>query len=330
MDQTLEKIGRVIAREHIVDIKKKLRYAGFKINAERFVAINAMAGACASALAAIIFYFWLNNALYSLLAFAGAGITYYLFVSGIVGLFIDRRAKFVENVLPDALQLMASNIRSGVAPDEALLMSAKSEFGFLSKNIKTAGHKIATGIPIETALRTISEDIDSDVLDQTIKLIIEGIGSGGELASILEGTARDIKDNDILRKEIRSIIMLYGIFIFLAVAIISPILYSVSSELAMILSKLGQTLASGFLVEGSASTIPISTATQISSDFLLVFSYVNIIITAVFGSLMIGLINKGNEKYGLRYMPFVLGISIILFNVGMIVMKYFFGSIAIL
>jgi hypothetical protein len=83
-------------------------------------------------------------------------------------------------------------------------------------------------------------------------------------------------------------------------------------------------------VEGSTSVVPISTAAGISADFLLIFSYVNIIIIGVFGSLMVGLINKGNEKYGLRYMPFIVGLAILLFNIGKIVMKYFFGSIAIL
>jgi pilus assembly protein TadC len=329
MRNILEQIGRIIARDKIISVKTKLKYAGLKVNAEIFVAANFLGGIGVSILTALIFYVWLNSALYSLLAFAGAGITYYFFISGLIGLFADNRAKFVEKILPDALMLMSSNIRSGIAADEALLMSAKSEFGFLAKNIRVAGHKIATGIPIETALETISEDIDSDVLSQTVKLIIEGISSGGELGSILEGTARDIRDNEIIRKEIRAIIMLYGAFIFLAITIIAPILYSVSTELAGILSKLSQTLAAGFLVEGSTSVVPIAPS-DISSDFLIVFAYVNLIITGVFGSLMIALINKGNEKYGLRYIPFVVGLTLILFNIGRIAMKFFFGGIRIL
>lgn len=329
MNNLLEKIGRMIAHGNITTIEKKLKYAGLKFNAAKFVATSFFIGLGISVLTSLFFYMWLNSVVYSLLAFAGAATVSYFFITSLVGLFIDKRAKFAENVLPDALLIMSSNLKSGSSPDEALLQSAKTEFSFLATNIKTAGHKIATGIPIEEALKSISEDIDSDVLSQTIKLIIEGIASGGELASILEGIARDIKDNEIIRKEIRSIIFLYATFIFLAVAIISPVLYSVSTELSGILSKLSQTLASGFLVAGSNSVVPIS-PTNISSDFLLVFAYVNLIITAVFGSLMIALINKGNEKYGLRYIPFILGISLVLFNIGRIVMKYFFGSINIL
>ncbi|MDD5182460.1 MAG: type II secretion system F family protein [Candidatus Nanoarchaeia archaeon] len=329
MNDLLEKIGRMIARDNIVKIRAKLNYAGLKVNAESFVAITVMVGVLFSIAAAVIFYFWLKNPIYPALALIGAGVTFYFLMSGIIGLLVDNRAKFVEKTLPDALLLMASNLKSGVAPDEALILSAKSEFGFLAKNIKTAGHKIATGIPIEQALETISEDVDSEILNQTIGLIIEGISSGGELASILEGTARDIKDNEIIRKEIRAIIMLYATFIMMAVTFISPILYAVSTELAGILSSLSQTLAAGFLVEGSSSVVPIAAA-DISTDFLLVFAYVNIIITGVFGSMMIALINKGNEKYGLKYMPFIVGAAIILFNVGRLAMKYFFGSIRIL
>lgn len=329
MESLIRQFGRILARERLTTVQDKLKFAGVKADAAVFVAVNAIAGFIFSVIVSLALYLWLGNIWYALLGLAGAGIVYFFLVTGIVGLFIDQREKFVEKVLPDALLLMASNLRSGISPDESLVLSAKTEFGFLSTNIKKAGQKIATGIPIEAAFKSVSDGIDSNLLSQTIKLVIEGINSGGQLASILEGTARDIKDNEIIRKEIRSMIFLYATFIFLAVGIISPVLYSVSLELSSILSKLSTALASGFLVEGSSSTIPIA-ASNISTEFLLVFAYINMTITCVFGSLMMALINRGNEKYGLRYMPFVLGLAILLFNVGRIVMKLFFGGIRVL
>jgi hypothetical protein len=117
-------------------------------------------------------------------------------------------------------------------------------------------------------------------------------------------------------------------FIFIAIAIIAPVLYAVSTELASILSQLSKSIAGQFLTTKSP-TLQLAPSI-ISENFLLMFSYTNLIVTGVFGSLMIALINRGNEKFGLRYIPIVLGVSLALFYIGGLVMKAFFGGIKVL
>ena len=40
----------------------------------------------------------------------------------LITLAAERKAKFVESILPDVLQLMASNLRAGLTPDKAFLV----------------------------------------------------------------------------------------------------------------------------------------------------------------------------------------------------------------
>ncbi|MHA2065612.1 MAG: type II secretion system F family protein, partial [Candidatus Thorarchaeota archaeon] len=100
---------------------------------------------------------------------------------GFLLLAVEKRTKFVERVLPDALQLMAANIKSGFIPSRAMLLSARKEFGPLSEAIKKAGKEMLTGKSLEESITGISKSIRSEIVEVTTKLIIRGIRSGGQL-----------------------------------------------------------------------------------------------------------------------------------------------------
>src|SRR3990167_8745149 len=99
------------------------------------------------------------------------------------------RIKKIEDVFPDFLQLMASNLRAGMTIDRAMLLSARPEFAPLDSEILNVGKDITTGKSVESALLGMSKRIKSEKIDKTIFLIISGIRAGGNLAILLEQTA---------------------------------------------------------------------------------------------------------------------------------------------
>ena len=76
-------------------------------------------------------------------------------------LHIDQKASFIERILPDSMQLMASNLRAGFTTDRALLLSARPEFGPLQDELNTVGKEIATGKEMTLALIGMSNKIKS-------------------------------------------------------------------------------------------------------------------------------------------------------------------------
>jgi archaellum biogenesis protein FlaJ (TadC family) len=328
MGSSIKTFGKIIAGKQFGKLKERLIYAGITTDPSVWIGLSFIAGTIISLLVFGLVYFVTFDILISLGVLGLTVLSYVMAVNTTISMFDDQRSKFIENVLPDVLMLMAANLRSGISTDEALIYSARPEFGFFADKIKSAGEQIATGVPIKKAFKSIPEGINSDILKQTVELIIEGIESGGELASILDGTAMDIRDSAMIRKEMRTLIVVYAAFIFLAVALIAPILYAVSTQLAGILSKLSRTIAVQFLTDKSP-TLQLS-PTEVSQDFLTLFSLANLIIVGVFGSFMIAFITRGSERYGLRYVPIVLGISLGLFYVARIIMTALFGSIRVL
>jgi flagellar protein FlaJ len=245
-------------------------------------------------------------------------------------LSIDSKAKFVEGVLPDALQLMSSNIRAGLTTDRALLLAARPEFGPLAEEIKRVGRETMTGNSLSSALMKMNQRIKSENLSKTMDLIVNSIKSGGKLADLLDQTAGDLRDQQMVQKEISASVLLYVIFIFIAIGFAAPLLFSMSSFLVDILSsmnaKIGASMPSD-MEGGGMKGAPISlTSVSISHEFLLQYAVASLLVSSIFGSFIMGLILKGTAREGLRYAPILVFLSVGLYFLGNYIMDITFRS----
>ncbi len=246
------------------------------------------------------------------------------------GLFVftaDSRANYVEEILPDALQIISSNMRAGLTHDKAILTSARPEFGPLEKELRNAAKETLSGKPLEEALRNMTKKIKSKLLERTVYLLIEGMEKGGSITALLESIATDIRQVRILKREIKSYVMMYGIFIFFAACIGAPLLYSVSIFLVETMSRFGGGIELEELPQAQVK-LPLGTIkiSEISPEFLSLYSYLAIGITTFFGSLLIGLVQEGTEKAGLKFLPIFLPIGFGVFLISQIAIRAIFAG----
>ncbi|MDH3353203.1 MAG: type II secretion system F family protein [Nanoarchaeota archaeon] len=234
----------------------------------------------------------------------------YLALEFIVTLKKSDRIKKIEGVFPDFLQLVASNLRAGMTVDKAMLLSARPEFAPLDKEILQSGRDISTGKPVGMALRAMSKRIGSEKVNKTLLIILSGIRAGGNLAILLEETSRNMRQRGFVEKKAASQVLMYVIFIFLAVAIFAPGLFALSGVLVDTMTR----LMSGITVENLPQNIPIAfSEINISTTFVFYFSIAFIIVMDLMASLVLGLVSKGDEKEGLRYLPIMLILSLGIF-----------------
>jgi archaeal flagellar protein FlaJ len=237
----------------------------------------------------------------------------------------DAKAKFVEEILPDVLQLMSSNLRAGMTTDKALLLSARPEFGPFQDEINQIGKEITIGKDLGDALLGVNERINSERLKKTMTLIVSGLKSGGELASLLDQAAKNLRKQMLVDSKIRANVMMYVIFIFIAVCFGAPFLFGLSSFLVEVLT---QNLADIQMPETTMMDFPM-TFSEISIDigFVINFSLIFIATSAIFGSLIIGSISKGKEREGLKFLPILLALSIGIFLLLRFIIKNVLGGL---
>lgn len=296
-------------------ISSLLKYADFSITPEKYAGFSIVYSLCLASVIAILFFVLGFSLLLILASFFSTFFLFQAFLYSILILIAERRRKVVEEVLPDALQLMAANIRSGLTPDKALMLSARPEFGPLEVEIRKAAKRTISGETLENSLTKLSESINSKLLKRSVKLIIEGIKKGGELASLLEQTAEDIRHIKILLKEVSATVLMYIIFIFFAAGLAAPLLYSVSTYLVETMTRIGGLLPVTEVPVPGQIGLTIKKV-EIPVEFLRYYSLIAITITSIFGSLIIGLVKEGTEKAGIKFIPilFLLSLSIFLIS----------------
>ena len=220
------------------------------------------------------------------------------------------KIKKMENSFPDFLQLMASNLRAGMTIDRAMLLSSRPEFAPLDKEILNVGKDIATGKSIEGALIDMTKRVKSEKIKKTVLLVISGIRAGGNLAVLLEETSRNMRERYFVEKRAASSVLMYVIFIFLAVSVGAPILFSLSSVLVETLAGL---LAGMPEVESSMAVPFTLSGVSVSVVFIRYFSLVFMITIGALSSLVLGLVSKGEEREGLKYLVPILALGISIF-----------------
>jgi len=287
-------------------VERQLYFSGSKRDAKKFIRTTLIISIVISIAAGAMFR------RYMLYVSPVVFILMLGFFSLLLILSVDRRSRFVDEILPDALMLLSANIRAGYIPSRALILSARKEFGPLAEAIKRAGKEIMSGKSLDEGLREIPAAIKSDDLKRSIDLIIQGIRGGGQIVALLEENAKDIRRRQAIEKEIKANTMMYAIFIAFAGCLGAPGLYALSSYLTTTMSELGPDISMSGEISSKVSFIQLKGA-EISPDFLFQFCLAAILITTVFGGIILGLIGTGREKEGLKYAPLLSIVAIFVF-----------------
>ncbi len=237
------------------------------------------------------------------------GIIVTLFILTIkiyIDLKIYYRTRELESMLPDFLQVVSSNLKGGMPFENALWASIKPRFKILSNEMAEVSKKVMTGYEIRDALVEFSEKYDSQMLRRSVDLIISEIESGGNIARLIDKIVDNLKNIKVLKQDMAASALSYVLFISIIVICIAPLLFSLSYSLLVIISNFMGNVASA--TEG-VSALPMSLgAVNIDLGIYNNFSMTIITLISFFSSLIVSIVEKGDLKAGIKYIPlFTLG-----------------------
>lgn len=234
----------------------------------------------------------------------------------------DRRTKQVEQFLPDALQLIAANLRAGVTPYDAVKAASIDDFGVLGDAFKHVTDISAGNVSFADVLRHVTFTIESPALSRCMALFASSLKSGGHLAELLEGLALDITERRALKKELVTNTRTNTLFIVFTIVVGTPLLLAISIYFVDMVSNMQTSVGggtTGFGLGGLGGEI------SITSQFLIQFSYIILLVTGLLASLFMGAMIEGDPKQGLRYAVLIIGGSYIMFFIARWAIIYFMG-----
>lgn len=306
------------------DYVRNILNSGEELSPEKYHNKVILISFIISTISTLVFYMLGISLAYSFLVFIVINLFFFFKKS----LDASSRIKKMEQIFPDVISLMASNLRSGITVDRSFLLSSRPEFAPLDQEILKAGREIATGQGIDIALKNMAIRIDSEKISKVIMLIVSGIKAGGNISDLLEQTSSNMKEKEFLEKRAASNIIMYVVFILFAVGIGAPLLFSLSSVLVEIVLKLSSIIPD----TGSAQIdLPFTfKSIALSPKFVIYFAVIFLIITDLISSLIIGMVNKGEGKTGLRFFIPLTAFSLTIFFILRIILtKFLTGAFSI-
>lgn len=151
--------------------------------------------------------------------------------------------------------------------------------------------------------------MNSKLFEKTSNLIVEGINSGGNLSSLLDNIVEDMREMQLLKREIKAGVTMYTLILTLAMCIGAPALFGVAlyeietlQSFIKIVPSDGQSMV-GFGISGE----------PLNLDLLRIIVIMALGVNNIFGALMIGLLQSGKAKEGIKTIPILLIISLSIF-----------------
>lgn len=274
---------------------------------------------------------FLSDAIYFLLStwiFGGLGLFLLLWIAFFM--FVDyriyQRKKEIEAVFPDFLQLAAANINAGMPIDRALWFALRPRFGILAKEMQEVAKATMIGEKLDVALLKFSNKYESITITRALNLLLEGLESGGEVGDLLVKVSTNMRDTEILKKEMASSVTTYVIFILFATLGAAPFLFGLTTELIVIMSSIISNIAVGAGGSSFGGGMMTLSGTSISVTDYQIFAVTSICMSSFFAAILISVIQKGNAKESLKKIPVYMIIGLVNYFIAFKILNVFLGG----
>ncbi len=240
---------------------------------------------------------------------------------------IYQRTKKMEELLPDFLQIVSSNLKGGMSFENSLFGAIKPRFSVLANEMSEVSKKVMTGYSVGVALQEFSSKYDSPMLGRSIDLMISEVESGGHITDVIDNLVGTLKETQTLKKDISASAVTYMIFIGAIVIFIAPLLFALSYHLLIIIMGFVGKLSS----VTARSDLPLLSVKQVQVDpfQFKIFSYAALLIISFFSSMIVSILEKGSIKSGLKYIPVFTAGSVIFYYIFMKILSFLFHSLSV-
>jgi len=316
------------------NISRELNYATFKVRNDFFAgAVLFFSFGISLGLAlqfAKTIFTGLNPILALIIVFFAGFIGLQFLVYMVLSIISTNKGKFIEMILPDALQLIAANLRAGMTIDRALMAANRPEFGYFNEQFSIVGKEISMGIEVSDALMNMTKRIKSKKFKKAIELIVTGMQSGGELSKLLGEVGENTVHQKQVEDKVKTNVTTYLLFIGAAVGFAAPILYGLSTVIVKVIVSTFASVSTP--AGGSGTDMPLSInmtpeLAEVLPVFIKTYAKVSLLTLAIMASTLLGQIKEGEAKYGVNYLPGLVIFCLIMYFGVSIAANALFSSI---
>ncbi|MCB9362259.1 type II secretion system F family protein [Candidatus Woesearchaeota archaeon] len=230
----------------------------------------------------------------------------------------------IDLALPEFLTELNLHLRSGMTLKKALETSTNPEFGILNDILKDIIVEIKMGSEISQAFKKASNRYRSRHLVEALNLISASSEDGGKTISLIDRLIDNINTYHYLRTETATSVGQYTFFIALIALAISPMLFTASYHVLVLIKEMVNKLVSGGMAE-------ITNIQQLAIDIdqYRIFVMIATGVTAFFAAYIMAVIKEGSAKRALKSIVVYIIVSMGSFWIFFHALGFFFSNFLI-
>jgi flagellar protein FlaJ len=246
------------------------------------------------------------------------------------------RQKEIETRFPDFVRNLVSNIKSGMPTSQAIVQSAKNDYGALTPYVKRLAHQVEWNIPVSRALEMFAESTKNQVIKRAISTVIEAETAGGNMEDVLETITSSVIRIKKFRMERKAAIhsqivqsyVIFAVFIGVMIVIQNFLIPYIAKSTTDPVGASFDTLSPSAVAVGGSGQDSLSTISTSGNDFMQLMEPVKIdtstpqafirsivewalsiygvfimlaIIQGFFTGLVVGKLAEGDMKTGIKH-----------------------------
>ena len=206
----------------------------------------------------------------------------------------------IDGYLPDYLDNVAGYIKAGFPPIIALKSALREEFGMLTRTLNFATIKSLGPTPAEDEILRATTELGSEKLQRVLTIFLTSCISGGHVGTMMERLAKDMRENNDLKKKLITGVNVYVTFISLSLIFILPLIVAVSLQFLSL----------------NLLTMPANMQSSgIDMSGMVILGMILLSLTSLLTGMFIGVVRYGKELMGFKYSLTLLIFSNIAFAI---------------
>lgn len=243
-----------------------------------------------------------------MIAYLGiAALMIVIFPYSIIVYLKVKKEKIMEDFFPQFLRDIAEAKRAGMTIPKGIELSAETDYGPLTPEIKRVRNLLSWGIPFPEAMKLLSSRIKySSYIRRGLAILLEAYFSGGKIADTMEAvgdSTRMLKEvekerESTLQQQLVIVYMIHFIFIGILVA-----LYRILIPLLNLQGGGGASLISGL---GASESPPL--------EFYKLLFFLSMTIQSFCNGLVAGVTKEGSITAGIKHAGIMVTIALLVYT----------------
>ncbi|MCA1813445.1 MAG: type II secretion system F family protein [Halobacteriales archaeon] len=204
-----------------------------------------------------------------------------------------KRMAAIDQKFPELLRDLAESKRAGMTLTQAVITSAKGNYGALTPDIRKMAAQIEWGISFSEALMRFGKRVKTPLIERSVALIVQASDAGGNVVDVLTAAAEDARELQLLQRERKASMSIYVMIIYISFFVFLAVIAVLDAQFLPEVAK----------AVGGASGVAIGPIKfgKIDVDAFKQVFFHAAIIQAMGGGLVAGVMEEGRPEAGLRH-----------------------------